>query len=354
MDEKAFAKETITIEKFQDFRAENLSEKDLRGIPAEILMTAQFDSQTIWPSAEYLPAGFNPKEILEQGKNPGLGLRELHEQGFTGKGIHVAIIDQSLDNFHSEYSAALENNREIGDLNNEDVSLHGPAVASFLVGKNCGVAPESRLHYWSRASGINARWENQVECLNEIIKHNDTATEPEKIRVVSCSTGYPNPHIKGDLKKWPETIARAKNSGITYVDARDISALGFTRGGNFGDKEDVDGYMPSIYMEESNEKGKIISGIIVPSDYRTMASSWNKKDFSGPDEYLYEGRGGISWAIPYLAGIFALMLQIDKKLNREEMAEIIRDTATTNKNGLKVINPKGIIERVTSGVQKAS
>ena len=147
MKENAFAKEGVAIEKFQDFRAMDLSGIDLREIPTEILTTSEFDSQTVWPSVEKLPEKFDPEEILEQGKNPGLGLKELHEQGFTGKGVIVAIIDQKLDNDHSEYSEALASSEEIGISSEEEMSMHGPAVASLLVGKNCGVSPEAKLHY---------------------------------------------------------------------------------------------------------------------------------------------------------------------------------------------------------------
>ena len=42
----------------------------------EELMHADFDTVTKWPY--WLPEGFNPKKILETGKNPGLGIDALH------------------------------------------------------------------------------------------------------------------------------------------------------------------------------------------------------------------------------------------------------------------------------------
>jgi hypothetical protein len=35
--------------------------------------------------------------------NPGLGVRELHEEGITGKGVTVAIIDQNMILDHPEF-----------------------------------------------------------------------------------------------------------------------------------------------------------------------------------------------------------------------------------------------------------
>ena len=81
--------------------------------------------------------------------------------------------------------------------------------------------------------------------------------------------------------------------------------------------------------------------IVVPSDYRTMASSWNKEG-----QYMYNGRGGISWSVPYLAGLFALILQVNPNIKREEIAEIIKESAVINKKGLRIVNPKGIIDLV--------
>ena len=33
---------------------------------------------------------------MENGKNPGLGIRALHGQGITGEGVSVAIIDEAI------------------------------------------------------------------------------------------------------------------------------------------------------------------------------------------------------------------------------------------------------------------
>lgn len=40
---------------------------------------------------------------MEAAKNLGLGIRQLHEQGLTDKGVKMAIIDQPLG-MHQEYA----------------------------------------------------------------------------------------------------------------------------------------------------------------------------------------------------------------------------------------------------------
>ena len=89
-----------------DLRSYDLSGLDLKG-SAGSLFFASFDDKTAWPVAERMPDGFDPKEIMELGKNPGLGVRSLHEKGITGRGVSIAIVDQTLLTEHNEYADRL-------------------------------------------------------------------------------------------------------------------------------------------------------------------------------------------------------------------------------------------------------
>ena len=40
--------------------------------------------------------GFDPAKLLEEGKNPGLGIHELHEEGIDGENVGIAVFDQPL------------------------------------------------------------------------------------------------------------------------------------------------------------------------------------------------------------------------------------------------------------------
>jgi hypothetical protein len=74
-----------------DYRGFNLSDRDLRQAITELKQTT-FDSRTQWPAQEYLPAGFDPKQVFAYGTDPGLGVSELHERGIRGQGISIAIV----------------------------------------------------------------------------------------------------------------------------------------------------------------------------------------------------------------------------------------------------------------------
>ena len=135
---------------FWGFSSVDLSRLDLSQ-KGELLKVMPFDSRTIWPESDRLPPDFDPKAIMEWGKYPGLGVKKLHDRGITGKGIHVAIIDQPLLLDHIEYKDQLAGYTDI-QTGDSGPSMHGAPVASILVGKTCGVAPEAILHYWAEPS----------------------------------------------------------------------------------------------------------------------------------------------------------------------------------------------------------
>ena len=305
----------------------------------------------------------------------------------------MAIIDQKLDIDHPEYKDSIVDYTEYGDVEKQEISMHGPAVASLLVGKDCGVAPGAKLVYKASEVSRNQeeRFKSYPKALKDIIETNQQLSPENKVRIVSCSINYneggPENNIEYNISEWIETLEKAKEAGIFVVDVngRQIG-LSFVGGGSSSNKNNFESYSTGLFEkdeEENEELNKIISEgnideilkklrevkkdnlvnisdidlrkkvieylneskkekekeIIIPSDYRTMASSWNKKG-----QYMYNGRGGISWSVPYLAGLFALILQVNPNIKREEIADIINESAVVNEKGLRIINPKGIID----------
>jgi subtilisin family serine protease len=317
------------------------------------------------------------EELFETGKNPGLGIRKLHEQGITGTGVVVGIIDQRISPTHSEFKDNIISNREYytpESADDTEISMHGPAVVSLLVGKECGVAPGAKVVY----GNINATTDGFLgysKCLKDIIEYNEK-NEP-KIKIVSVSKGYDQ--VPG-VHEWLELKKEAQESGITIIDSDYFNEHSITGGGSKRNKEQFDDYeLPLFYSDakknipslkevedmvsSSNEdsqkkffdtfgsyQGYIDTTkdtIIVPCDYRTTASE------HGTDEYRYDDEGGWSWAIPYFSGVFALALQVNPDLSNDEFLEIVKKTAGRNKEGIKVINPTGIVEEVEKRVSKA-
>lgn len=376
------------VAEFEDLKGLNLSERDLRNTIAEVLLTTEFDTKTIWPNKDKLPEDFIPEKVMFEAKNPGLGIRELHQKEINGQGVRVAIIDQTLSSEdgkfmpHSEYLSNIVDYKEFGDAAKESISMHGPAVASLLVGKSCGVAPGAELVYRAVPSG-RRDFNYKAEALLDIIELNKTLPLENKIRIVSCSIGYMEDEPEPGLERWIEAIKKAEEEGIIVSDVSNRTGIDSLGGGASGDKENPENYDQWLRVsknQRNEEFRKILSEsgddveliltrikkmdikeianltddflrqkiedklhekekeIIIPCDYRSMASR------AGADEYMYNGKGGLSWAVPYLSGLFALAFQVNPNLKKEEIAEAIKKTAIENTKGFKVVNPKRFIE----------
>lgn len=68
--------------------------------------------------------------------------------------------------------------------------------------------------------------------------------------------------------------------------------------------------------------------------------------FKGDYAYRYEGKGGKSWAVPYVSGVLALGWQINPELDGETMKDLLFQSSWVNEEGLHFINPPAFIEAV--------
>jgi subtilisin family serine protease len=293
-----------------------------------------------------MPVGTDPNKLLTSGMNPGLGVRNLHRQGITGKGVNVAIIDQPLYQDHPEFAGKIVAYHDVGC--GSESSMHGPAVTSLLVGTNCGTAPDTRVYYvaapsWTKDTAF------QAKALDWIVEQNERLPVSEKIRVVSVSAAPSGPTsvFEKNQEMWDQACVRAEAAGILVLDC--------TRHHGFIEKcwyntrvpESVAGCTPGHPKEGvyfSPDK------ILAPAWGRTIAEESSKGDFG----YIY-GRGGVSWSIPYCAGVLALGWQLRPDIPPEQMRELLFKSAYIKKDGAKIVNPSRFIQLVkTTEVQSAS
>ncbi len=307
----------------------SLVELDLRD-SVKLLEKLPFDSRTKWPEPNKMPEGFDPSRMLEEGKNPGLGVRGLNEQGIDGRGVGIAILDQRLLQNHREYSDRLVLYEEI-DVDDMPPQMHGAPIASIAVGKTCGVAPRAALTYY--AMRMTAMPDNQIYCdiIDKIIQTNNSASVSEKIRVVSISTG--TFRQQANFTRWKETLKKAKQHGILVVTcAQDWFSYGMLAHIPGKDPDDPNSYISGKYGARSG-------AVLVPAGNRTTASH------HGPEVYTYWTEGGMSWAAPYLAGLAALAYQVNPEIEPDQIIRLWRQTATKTQAGL-IINPAGFIEEI--------
>ncbi len=325
------------VSMYMDVRGQDLRGCDLRRA-GDIVDTLRFNQETLWPPPDRLPEGFDPNALLQEGMNPGLGVRELHSQGITGKGVYVAIVDQPIFLTHPEYVGKII---AYHDVECESVaSMHGHAVTSLLVGTRCGTAPEARVLYaaapsWTRDSAYYA------EALDWIRQYNRGLPDSDKVRVVSVSASPSGlrSYFTKNKTQWDEAFRRAQEEGILVLDCTlhhgFISACWPDR----HDREDpggcAPGYpgMPDRYRPDN---------LMAPTSFRTVA----KHDEVNRPCYQYLGRGGLSWGIPYVAGVLAMGWQIRPELSPEQMKDVLFQSAHEDDNGVKIIDPKAFVKMV--------
>jgi subtilisin family serine protease len=301
---------------------------DLRG-HKKLLEEMRFDSRTKWPEPNKMPDGFDPARLLEDGKNPGLGIRGLHKQGIDGRGVAIAILDQVLLKDHVEYADSIVRYEEIDIHRDMNPQMHGPPIVSIAVGKNCGVAPRASVFYY--AMRMTSMPDNNIYCdiIDKIIQHNKNTGSSEKIRVINISTGMF--HSQANFARWKETLRKADRYGILVVTC-DPDFLRYGTLSLISEKSPDD---PFSYRRDSDYPSYVL---LVPTN-RTTASHF------GPQVYTYWTNGDMSWAAPYLAGLAALAFQVNPEIEPDRIVELWLETAVKTDAG-PIVNPVGFIEAV--------
>lgn len=346
-----------------DIRKSDLSDLNLEDKLPD-LVHATFDTITRWPNR--LPVSYNPEQVLEYGKNPGLGIRQLHASGINGKNIGIAIIDSVLLQNHIEYKDNIKFYKEMHSFETSP-QMHGPGVASIAVGKTVGVAPEAYLYY------IATSWENRdragrteddftwlVKAIDEILKLNKDLAKNKKIRVISISVGVPSD--KKGYKEFMQAINRAKQENIFVVSSSLKATYGYGYDGldryPLDDPEKLSSYKvirasekkfyennDSFYSNRT-ENLKVNEILFVPMNSRSLASE------QGINEYTFYSQGGWSWCSPYIAGLYALACQVNPNITTDIFWNTALETGDTlkiekdNKSYelKKIINPQKLIE----------
>ena len=316
-----------------------ISDKELS---KELILSYWYNEATDFKSFEKVA-----NEIMEEGKNPGLGVRGLHQKGITGEGVNVAIIDQPIELNHPEYKGKIVEYKNLCGVEGGESSMHGPAVASLLAGDTIGVAPKVNIYY-AAAPSWNGDAAYYAEALKWIVECNKALPKEKGIHVVSVSaapSGEGSPFGKNN-EQWDEAVKLASDEGILVLDC--TSTYGKIGACYYDGKDRENG--KTYKAGFSREDGTVMvntSVILAPVGYRTTAETYEKGSYS----YQYSGRAGLSWGIPYVAGTLALGWQIDSELTGEEAMALLDATATLNQEGNKIINPVAFVEAVQSRVK---
>lgn len=345
-----------------DLRSSYLATLDLHD-RLDDLLYADFDDQTVWPPLGRMPPEFDPQRIMELGKNPGLGIRELHALGINGRGVGIAIVDQTLLVSHQEYANRLLLYEEINYDPEHPASMHGSAVASIAVGETVGVAPEADLYYiatwFSDSSGpgeFTPNFDYLAQAVRRILEVNRQLPTNRQIRVISIARGW-SPGEQG-YESIRAAVAEAKASGILVVcssiEDEAVHGLRFNGLGRnpLANSDRFESYEPGWWWARGFPDGEEHEDrLLVPMDSRAVASP------TGEDEYVFYRQGGWSWAIPYLAGMYALAVQVDPAITPERFWALALETGRTievNHEGQAIplgpiLDPAALIQALQEG-----
>jgi serine protease AprX len=314
---------------------------DFTGLSPADLSLLGFDSNTKWPDRSRLPQGFRPDVVLEAAKDPGLKVRELHRQGITGKGIRVAVIDKNILPEHQEFAGRIKYVDALPEkTSGRSPHFHGMAAASILAGTSVGVASDAFLYYFAVPDDANG-FRNYLPALEQILTLNDTLPEGERIRVVSVSWS-PSGDTEATKKTWSELVERARAQGVEVVYSETRTVASYLAAGVLPgqDRNDLNGYDWAAWVSKGGGGQMRTKMLGVPASYRTTAS------IAGPDAYVYWGDGGQSWAIPYVAGLLTLGLQVNPSATFDDLYLALEKTAAPNARGVRMVNPTAYIDAV--------
>jgi serine protease AprX len=330
------------IESIWGFCGKDVSGSDFSEVSPEALLQMAFNRFTTWPASL---AKYDYQSVLSGGKRPGLSVSRLHRKGIDGSGISIAVIDKPILSTHSEFSDCLVSYVNIVEDHddNDRRHFHGMSCAGFACGRAVGVAPGASLYYYAwpdRFDDEAMYWNYHYAALDRVVEHNRVSDE--KIRVVSISAGFTssNQELRERLDRYGSLLAE----GGCYVIYSNAFGEVFTSASRaYGtDPDDENGYRLDAWQTSPDRVDWHRTKVLIPSGGRTSPCN------SGVNEYMYTGnQSSFSYAIPYVAGVFALALQVDRKLSYQEFCRLAQETAKRNDLGLSVLNSVELIDRVS-------
>lgn len=221
--------------------------------------------------------------------------------------------------------------------------MHGPAVASLFAGESIGIAPDATLYYAAWPSWLmDSRY--AAEALDWVVAQNEALPDGEKIRVVSVSAAPGNAEMFQNADLWDAAVARAEQAGLLVltVDGAGVEKTRLVPYPAVLARNDRDnpaacrtGFADSDVRAETGS-----NTLALPCSYRTVAEEYTAGQYS----YTHDGHGGLSWGIPYCAGVMALGWQVDPTLTGEEMMQYLLSTAATGTDGSRIIDPVQFIQ----------
>ena len=250
-------------------------------------------------------------------------LDQARAKGYTGKGITIALIDGEVDTSAPELAGATVIDKTPCTVTSgANSKSHGTAMASLLVSKEYGVAPDATLLAY-RTTFPKDGDKAESDCRGH---HANTLDEPEWLINQAITDGAQIISISAtsddtsDAVKW--AIARANALGVIVVSGA----------GNDNEEDTIDTF--------GKWSGVVSVSAIDTSGKRAEYSSWGKgvtvAAVGGPIVAHNYATGtninanGTSNATPLVAGFLALAKQKWPNATSNQLLQLLTKTALNN------------------------
>ena len=193
---------------------------------------------------------------------------------------------------------------------------------------------------------------NMADCSMRVIEIKENLTENEKIRVISISKGYGS-QDKG-YRELAEAINRANEENMFVITTSTEQYYDFNLFGAgkdyMGDPDDTASYYPAKWVKDRlyQKPNSFENRTLVPMGSRAYAGHTNQ------NSYTVKNDNGLSWAVPWCAGFYALCCQVDPDMTPEKFIEILNLTGERTKITIddreysfgKLVNPRAVIDEI--------
>ncbi|MBD2526671.1 S8 family serine peptidase [Nostoc sp. FACHB-133] len=283
-----------------------------------------------------------------------VGLVNARTQGIvgTGKGVIIAVLDGEVDINHPDLKGRVVHKRNYTNEPWGNPHPHGTHVAGIIAGNGSqykGMAPEAIIWNYkllpSEATQSGEGFKG-ADAIEDVIKD-----MKEGVKVANCSWGVPT-ELDG-TNIWAKTAERAAKLGLVLVKSA----------GNNGSEpgtltSPADAFGDVIVVGASSHDG---TQVMPFSSRGPTADNRPKPDILAPGEQIvstvpggYQKMSGTSMASPHIAGISALLLERNPKLEPWQIKKILMESAkslesTSDPN----VQGKGLVD-VVKALQMAT